>query len=266
MNRIEKKFKELEKSGQKAFIVYIMAGDPDLGTTSRLVIELASRGVDMIEFGIPFSDPLADGPTIQAASERALSKGAHVKSILNLTKSLRDKVSIPFVFMTYYNLVYQYGLGKFIDDSKKAGVDGIIIPDLPTEESGELIRDSKKRGFSVIFLAAPTSTNKRLRKIAHKSTGFIYYVSLTGVTGTRKKLAKDIFANVKKIKRFTKKPVCVGFGVSNPVQAKRISSFADGIIVGSAIIKIIEKNIGKRDLVKKVGRFAASIARGIKEE
>ena len=218
----------------------------------------------MIEFGIPFSDPLADGPTIQAASKRALSKGVHVKSILNLTKSLRDKVSIPFVFMTYYNLVYQYGLKKFIDDSKKAGVDGIIIPDLPTEESSELIRDSRKRKFSLIFLAAPTSTNERLKEIAHKSTGFIYYVSLTGVTGARKKLAKDIFVNVKKIKHFTKKPVCVGFGVSNPTQAKRIASIADGIIVGSAVIKIIEKNIGKPGLVKKVGRFAASMARGIK--
>lgn len=264
MNLLEKKFKELKKNKKKAFIVYITAGDPDLNTTSRLILELEKSGVDIVELGIPFSDPLADGPTIQAASQRALSKGVNIRSILNLVKSLRGRVGIPLVFMTYYNPIYKYGIENFIADSKKSGIDGVIIPDLPEEESEDLIKQSRKRDFSVIFLAAPTSTKERLKKIAQKSKGFIYYVSLTGVTGARRGLSKDIFANVKKIKQFTDKPVCVGFGVSSPSQARRISSIADGVIVGSAIIKIIEKNIGKSSLVRDVSRFADSIGRAIK--
>lgn len=265
MNRIDEKFKELKKNKKKALIVYITAGDPDLKTTAKIAIELAKNGVDIIEFGIPFSDPLADGPTIQAASQRALSKGANIRTILKMSGSLRKKVDIPLVFMTYFNLVYQYGLRRFVADSKKAGIDGVIIPDLPVEESSELIKHSRKEDFSVIFLAAPTSTNERIKNIAKVSMGFIYYVSLTGVTGAREKLAEDIFANVKRIKHFTEKPVCVGFGVSSPKQAGKISSFADGVIVGSAVIRIIEKNTGKRDLVKKVGHFANLISKGIKK-
>lgn len=264
MNRIDKKFKSLKKSHKKAFIVYITAGDPDLKTTKQLIVELEKSGVDLIELGIPFSDPLADGPTIQAASQRALRKGVNIKSILNAVKALRHKVSIPFVFMTYYNLVLQYGLENFVHDAKKCGIDGIIVPDLPQEESRGLLRAATRRRFSVILLAAPTSTNARLKKIAQKSKGFIYYVSLTGVTGARSKLAYDLAKNIKRIKRFTDKPVCVGFGVSNPAQAREVASLADGVIVGSALINIIGKNIAKKGLIQKVGHFARSIAKGIK--
>ena len=264
MNRIDKKFKELRKRKKKAFIVYITAGDPSLTTTKRLILELDKKGVDLIELGIPFSDPLADGPTIQAASQRALSKGVNIKSILRLVKGVRRKVEIPFVFMTYYNLIFQYGLEKFVIDAKKSGVDGVIVPDLPAEESQTLLKVAKRRNFSLVLLAAPTSTNNRLKTIAGKSDGFIYYVSLTGVTGARSRLAGDLYKNIRRLKRFTIKPVCVGFGVSNPRQAKKICSIADGVIVGSAIIRLIEKNLGKKNLVEKIGRFVGSIAKGIK--
>lgn len=263
MNRIDALFKKLKKKRKKALIVYIAAGDPSLGTTERLIVELEKNGVDLIELGIPFSDPLADGPTIQKASQRAISRGANVKSVLRMARSARRKAKLPLVFMTYYNLVLHYGLGRFVRDSKSAGIDGIIIPDLPPEEARELIGVSKKARFATIFLAAPTSTRNRLKNIAAKSRGFIYYVSLTGVTGAREKLPQDIIKNVKSLKRITKKPVCVGFGISRPEQARRISRLADGIIVGSAVIKVIEKNIGKKDLCKNVSRFVSALEKAI---
>lgn len=264
MNRIDEKFRELKNGKQKAFIAYITAGDPDLGTTGKLIIELEKRGVDLIELGIPFSDPLADGPTIQAASQRALRKGVTVKAIMRLVRSLRKSVKVPFVFMTYYNPVLQYGLKKFVKDAKASGVDGIIVPDLPLEESGALSKIAREEDFSLILLTAPTSTNERLKKISVRSRGFIYFVSLTGVTGARSKLPADLKNNVRRLKRFTKTPVCVGFGVSTPGQAKAVASVADGVIVGSAIIRVIEKNIGRKDIVKKVGYLSRSLAKGIK--
>ena len=266
MNRIDKLFSELKKNHKKAFIVYITAGDPGLRETEKLIVELEKGGVDLIELGIPFSDPLADGPTIQKASQRALSRGVNIKSILRMARSARRKVKTPLVFMTYYNPVYHYGLKKFVKDSKAAGIDGVIVPDLPYEEAGELIAASKKQGFATIFLAAPTSTKKRVKGIARRSTGFIYYVSLMGVTGARPQLPKDIVGHVRGLKRITKKPVCVGFGVSTPQQARKISHLADGVIVGSAVIKVIERNIGKRDLHKRVARFAKSLAKAVHGE
>ena len=263
MNRIDALFKGLKKKRKKAFIVYITAGDPNLGTTEKLITGLEKSGVDLVEIGIPFSDPLADGPTIQKASQRALAKGANLKNILKMARSLRKKVKLPLVFMTYYNLVAHYGLSSFVRDSVKAGVDGLIVPDLPPEEASALISAAQKHNFATIFLAAPTSTKDRLKNIAAKSKGFIYYVSLTGVTGARKKLPQDIVKNVKSLKRITKKPVCIGFGISNPEQARKLARLADGVIVGSAVIKIIEKNIGKKDLHKKVSAFVKSLARAI---
>jgi len=263
MNRIDKLFKRLKKERKKALIIYLTAGYPSLKATEKLIIELEKSGADLIEIGIPFSDPLADGPTIQKASQYALSKGVNLKAILGMVRSVRRKISIPLVFMTYYNLVMHYGLKKFVRDSKKAGVDGIIIPDLPPEEGKEIVSASKKEGFDVIFLAAPTSTKVRLETIASKTSGFVYYVSLTGVTGARKKLPKDITDHVKALKKITKKPVCVGFGISKPGQARRISRLADGVIVGSAVIKVIEKNMGKKNLYLRVGRFVRSLAKAV---
>jgi len=255
MNRIDKKFKELKKRRKKAFVAFIMAGDPSIAITRKLVFELEKQGADIIELGVAFSDPLADGPTIQRASERALKRKANLDSACNLVRNVRLKTQIPIAFLTYYNILYHYGLERFVEKAKSSGVDGVIVPDLPPEESGELRRIARKKGFSLIHLLAPTSSRQRIKMISNASTGFIYYVSLTGTTGARKELPKDLSASLRLIKRSTNKPVCVGFGISRPGQVKAISRLADGVIVGSAIIKTIEKNISEQKLVENVGKF-----------
>ena len=266
MNKIDKVFKKLRDSKKKALIIYITGGYPNLLATKKLIPELERSGADLIEIGIPFSDPLADGPTIQRSSAKAISGGANIKSILNTVRSLKGKVNIPLVFMTYYNPVFHYGLDRFIKDSIKSGIDGIIIPDLPPEESADLVKVSRKNKFSTVFLIAPTSTGDRIKLVAKNSTGFIYYVSLTGVTGARKSLPKDIEEHIKKIKRVTDKPVCVGFGVSNREQAAKMAHIADGVIVGSAVIKIIENNIENGSYFKKVAEFTASLKEAINKK
>ncbi|MBU0759659.1 MAG: tryptophan synthase subunit alpha [Candidatus Omnitrophica bacterium] len=255
MNRIDKKFRELKKKREKAFIAFIMAGDPSLGVTEKLIFELEKKGADIIELGVPFSDPLADGPTIQRSSQRALRNKVNLDKVFGLVKKIRPKTQAPIVFLTYYNLIYHYGLEKFVSKACSCGVDGVVIPDLPPEESKPLRDIAGKNNFAIIHLAAPTSSRARLRKILAASRGFIYYVSLTGTTGARKKLPLEISKNLRAIKMMTKKPVCVGFGISSPAQVAKISGAADGVIVGSAIIKIIEKNRGRKDLVNKVGNF-----------
>lgn len=260
MNRIDKKFRELKKAKKKAFIAYITAGDPNLNTTGRLVPALEISGVDIIELGIPFSDPLADGPTIQAASQRALKAGATLKKAFALVARLRKKAAVPIVFMTYFNPILRYGLARFFDSCKACGVDGVIVPDLPCPEAKELVRLGHKKGIATIFLAAPTSTSESIRQIAKNSSGFIYYVSLTGVTGARTKLASDIAANIRRIKAVTDKPVAIGFGVSTPGQAAHMARTADGVIVGSAIVKIIG---GNKDVVSRVSKFARSLSKAI---
>jgi len=264
MNRIDRKFKDLRKEKKKAFIAYITAGDPDLATTGKIVLTLEKAGVDLVELGIPFSDPLADGPTIQAASQRALNKKVNLKKIFKTTGVLRDKADIPVVFMTYYNPVLKYGLEKFVSDCKRCGVDGVIVPDLPHDEANDLILSAKKKKIATIFLVAPTSTPNRIKDIAAASRGFVYYVSLTGVTGARTKLPAEVISKVNLIKSVTKKPVCVGFGVSTPKQAKAIARAADGVIVGSAIVKIIGENQNNRiRLLSKVSKFSKSLAKAI---
>ncbi|MCX5686761.1 MAG: tryptophan synthase subunit alpha [Candidatus Omnitrophica bacterium] len=259
MNRIDKKFRELKKEKKKAFIAYITAGDPNLATTGKLVIALEKSGADIIELGIPFSDPLADGPTIQAASQRALKSGANLKKIFKTVSAIRKKTDVPLVFMTYCNPVLRYGLPGFFKACGRCGVDGVIIPDLPAEEAGEIIKLGRKNGIATIFLAAPTSTRKRIINIARNSNGFIYYVSLTGVTGARSKLPAEFKSKVKLIKSVTDKPVAVGFGVSSAAQAKEIAGAADGVIVGSAIVKII----GEKNIIPRVSRFARILAKAI---
>jgi tryptophan synthase alpha chain len=258
-NRIDKKFKELRKSGKKAFIAFIMAGDPSLGVTKKLIFELSFAGVDIIELGVPFSDPIADGPTIQKASERGLKSKTTLIKVFDLVRDVRLQIQTPVVFLIYYNLVFHYGLERFVKDAVSSGVEGVVIPDLPVEESQELCKIAKKYVFSVIHLLAPTSSIERIRKVSNASTGFIYYVSLTGTTGTRIKLPKEMKLSLKNIKKIAKKPICVGFGVSTRKQVKEVQRLSDGAIVGSAIIKVIEKNIGKKDLVKKVGEFVKNI-------
>jgi tryptophan synthase alpha chain len=264
MNRIDNKFIELKKQNKKAFIAYVCAGDPDLQTTEKLVLEFEKAGVDIIELGVPFSDPLADGPVIQRVSQRALKRGVNIARILDLAKRLRKKTSIPIVLMGYYNPIYNFGVIKFIKQAKKSGVDGVIVPDLIPEEAGKFVSAAKHYDLNTIFLASPTSSRKRLDIISARSTGFIYYVSLTGVTGTRQFLAKGIKEHVQDIKQRSKKPVCIGFGVSTPEQVRTLSAYSDGVIVGSAIIKILEKNISsKQKAVMDAVSFVKKMIRGL---
>lgn len=255
MNRIDRKFLDLKRLGKKAFIAFITVGDPNLATTAKLILELEKRGVDIIELGVPFSDPLADGPTIQASSQRALKNKITLKKVLKLAKDLRKRSNIPLALMTYYNPIFRYGQDKFVRDAVQSGLDGVIIPDLPPEEAKVLTGLAKKHKFDIIFFLSPTSSLNRIKLVARVSKGFIYYVSLTGTTGAREKLPKDLLENLKTIKRFTAKPVCVGFGISRPEQVAILAKVADGVIVGSAIVEVIEKNINRSNLVEKVGNF-----------
>lgn len=239
MNRIEKTFKKLKKENQKAFIPYIMAGDPSLEKTVENVKLLEECGADIIELGVPFTDPLADGPTIQRAAERALTEGVNLKKVIGLVSQIRTFSQVPIVLMTYYNPIFKYGEEIFIEDAVRAGVDGIIVPDLPTDEAGNLIKLARWKNLDTIFLVAPTTTEKRLKAIIKASKGFIYYVSITGITGAKLTLSEAFKEHLISIKSKTEKPVAVGFGVSTPEEAYTVSRFTDGVIIGSAIVKIL---------------------------
>jgi len=255
MNRIDKKFIELKKKGKKAFIAFITAGYPNLAVTSRLVLELEKRGVDIIELGVPFSDPLADGPVIQEASIYSLKKKTNLIKILNLVKNLRKHTNLPICLMSYYNPIFCLGDKNFVNKAVAAGVDGVIIPDLPPEEAKEFILYANKKGLANICFLAPTSSEARIKSISKIAKGFIYYVSLTGVTGSRNSLAADLKSNLAKIKKVARIPVCAGFGISDADQLKQVQKICDGGIVGSAIVNKIRENITRGDLVKRVGNF-----------
>ncbi|MFH1201298.1 MAG: tryptophan synthase subunit alpha [Candidatus Omnitrophota bacterium] len=259
MTRIDKKFRDLRRQHKKAFIAFITAGDPDLNTTFKLALELEKSGVDIIELGVPFSDPLADGPVIQAASERSLKKGTTLVGVINLIKRIRRESNIPLVIMSYYNPILSMGEERFTIEAHLAGLDGLIIPDLPPEESSSLISFCRSHNLNNILFLSPTSPISRIKSITRLTSGFIYYVSLTGVTGTRDRLAGQLENRIRLIKRFSKKPVCVGFGISNRNQVQKISRFSDGVIIGSAIVKKIQDNVGNKYLVTKVGKFVRSL-------
>jgi tryptophan synthase alpha chain len=255
MNRIDQKFIELKSQDKKAFIAFITAGYPDLTTTTKLVIELEKRCVDIIELGVPFSDPLADGAVIQEASGFSLKKGTNLVKILDLVRKLRKTVRLPICLMSYYNPIFCFGDKRFVEQAVKAGVDGVIIPDLPPDEAKEFIRYANLKGLANICFVAPTSSDTRIKIISKIAKGFIYYVSLTGVTGSRKKLNPDLKTKLAKIKKITAKPVCVGFGISGASQVKEVAKIADGVIIGSAIVAKIKENIGRANLVQRVGSF-----------
>ena len=259
MNRIEQTFKRLKRSGQAALIPFIVAGDPDLETTEALVIKMAESRADIIELGVPYSDPLADGPTIQAASHRALQKGVNLEGIFGLAKKMKE-ITPPLVLLAYFNPIFRYGLKRFAEECQSSGVEGVIIPDLPPEEARPWIEEARKLGVDTIFLAAPTSPPERIRRVSKLSRGFIYYVSITGVTGARGKLPEKLKSAVRRIKEESKSPVAVGFGISTPEQAKEVSRFADGVIVGSAVVKIVEEEGGNEALIHRVGVFISSLA------
>lgn len=234
-------FEKLKALNKKAFIPYIMAGDPDINTTAERVRMLERCGADIIELGVPFSDPLADGPTIQKAAGRALKSGTTLKNVISLVRGIRHHSRIPIVLMTYYNPVFKYGEDRFVKDAVDAGVDGVIIPDLPPEEARNLIRMSRpgrmKNSLDTIFLVAPTSTERRIKNIVSSCRGFVYYVSITGITGSKLAVDETFRDHINTVRQFTGMPVAVGFGVSTPDDARFIGQAADGVIVGSAIVK-----------------------------
>jgi tryptophan synthase alpha chain len=264
-NRIESKFNALAKENQKALITYISAGDPDLATTEELIYSMEKAGADIIELGIPYSDPLADGPVIQQAAQRALAAGATIEKIFDLVEKVRTKSQIPLIFMTYYNPILQYGLEKFVAKAQAVGVDGFIVPDLPVEESSPLQKQCDEANVVLIPLVAPTTPESRLPKVMAKARGFIYCVSLTGVTGARENIGTDIAGFMQRVKEATQVPVAIGFGISNPEQAGNMAQFSEGVIVGSAIIKIIAENLdNKNGIIEKVSRFVSELKSGIR--
>jgi tryptophan synthase alpha chain len=244
MSRIEEVFRSLKAMNKKAFIPYIMAGDPSIERTQEIVRALAVSGADIVELGVPFTDPLADGPMIQRAAERALKAGVTLRKVIWLVRELRKETGIPLILMTYYNPVFKYGLVKFINDAVAAGVNGVIVPDLPPDEAADLMRPAQAAGLDTIFLIAPTSTRERMKKVAEASKGFIYYVSLTGITGSKISLDGSLEESIHVIRSFTEKPVAVGFGVSTPKEAYAVAQIADGVIIGSAIVKKIHESPG----------------------
>jgi tryptophan synthase alpha chain len=257
MSRISQTFEYLQKTHERALIPYVTAGDPDLEMTKRLVREMVRRGGDIIEIGVPFSDPLADGPIIQRASQRALQGGTTLRKILQTVSELRHEVDVPLVLMTYYNPVLRYGEEAFVADALDAGVDGIIVPDLPPEEGQSIIELTTDTPLEMIFLAAPTSTSARLALISEASRGFIYYVSRLGTTGVRDHLADDLRIMLEKVRASTSKPIAVGVGVSTPEHVRLVAELADGVVVGSAILKLIEDLEDRADRLEHVGDFVA---------
>jgi len=263
MTRIGKKFKELAAKGEKALITFITAGDPDIAATGDYILEMEKGGADIIELGIPFSDPMADGPTIQKSSERALAAGTTLPQILSMVKSVRARSTIPIVLMGYFNPIFIYGAAQFAVDAVAAGVDGVLLVDLPPEEAGEFKKAAGAAGLDLISLLTPTSDGTRIDKVTRIGSGFIYYVSVTGVTGARTSVADSLFERVAEIKGRSSLPVAVGFGISDPAQVGRVASVADGVVVGSAIVKLFEEFRGD-ELKLKLRGFVADLKAGMK--
>jgi tryptophan synthase alpha chain len=242
MTRIDDTFARLRAEGRKAFVAYVMAGDPDYDTSLEIVRGLPGAGVDVIELGLPFTDPMADGPTIQLAGQRALEAGQTLQKTLALAKALREQDdTTPIVLMGYYNPIYSRGVGRFLDEAKEAGIDGLIVVDLPPEEDAELCLPAQAAGLNFIRLATPTTDDARLPKVLQNTSGFVYYVSITGITGAAAAQAGEVGPEVARIKAQTDLPVIVGFGIRTPEAAREIAGVADGAVVGSAIVKQIEE-------------------------
>lgn len=263
MTRIETVFNDLRQRNEAGLIPFLTAGDPDLETTADLVRTLAAAGADLIELGFPFSDPMADGPTIQAASERALAAGTTLGKVLQMVGDIRRDCQVPLVLMGYYNPVFRYGVKKFATDAAAAGVDGLLLVDLPPEEAGEITACLKQAGIAMITLLAPTTPPERMRKLAAAAEGYLYYVSMTGVTGTQKVNPDDIRGAVEELKGMSDIPVGVGFGITTPEDATAVGRFADGVVVGSALVRIIEKYGTSSELLPQVQRFIESLKGGL---
>lgn len=260
MNRIDAQFARLHKERRAALITYITAGDPTLARTRELIAALERAGADLIELGIPFSDPLADGKTNQEAAERALRHHVTLHDVLTLVRELRAQSHIPIVFFTYLNPVFRYGFARFADDAAAAGVDGVLTLDMPPEEAAPLKHELDRTGVRTIFLVAPTSSDDRVRAIAAQASGFIYYVCRTGVTGERDDIPADLPDHIARIRRFTQLPIAVGFGISSPAHVKGIAQHADGVVVGSAIVRRIGDGGDADHMVRNIEAFVRELS------
>src|ERR1700735_2287337 len=264
MNRIEERFAQLKRAGKKGLVVYIGAGDPNLAATRQLALAFDKAGVDVLELGVPVSDPLADGLVNQLAAQRGLGSGTTPSKVLETVKDIRKDSQIPIVFYIYFNLLHRYGFKKFIEDAARAGVDGLLVLDLPPEESENYETIMRDAGLCVIYLIAPTTPDDRIEFIVKRGTGFIYYVSREGVTGMQAKVSASIADMTAKIRAHTKLPIAVGFGISNPEQARAVAASAEAVVVGSAIVNQIAEHGKSKKLVPRVTEFVKSLANAVK--
>lgn len=263
MSRILDRFELLKSKKEKALTVFITAGDPDLAVTREMFAVIEKNGADIIELGVPFSDPIADGPVIQKSALRALNNGTTLKKIIQLVAEIRQTSQLPIVLMTSFNPVYVYGQEKFVDDAVRVGVDGVIVPDLPPEEALALENYARQKGLDMIYLLAPTSTADRVKMVSQRTRGFIYYISLTGITGTRDSLASGLAQKVSAIKSQTSTPVLIGFGISDAEQAGQAAKISDGVIVGSAIVRLMEDCRDAEERNQKVGSFVRDLKKAV---
>jgi tryptophan synthase alpha chain len=259
MSRIRETFASLKRAGRGGFIPFITAGDPDIATTERLLIELAAVGADIIELGVPFSDPVADGETIQRASERALRKGITVSDVLSCVSHAKQHIDVPIVLFSYFNPLLSFGRDRLANEAKEVGVDAVLVTDLIPEEAESWTETLIQFDLDPIFLVAPTTSDKRLKQIARQARGFIYAVSRAGVTGARDEMPRDAEALVKRVRSVSDLPVAVGFGISTPEQVREVWRFANAAVIGSAFVREIEKLSAKSDLVSRIGNFARSL-------
>ncbi|HLI80533.1 MAG TPA: tryptophan synthase subunit alpha [Candidatus Binataceae bacterium] len=262
--RIAATFRELRAHNEAALVPFVVAGDPNLDATAALVREFAARGADIIELGVPFSDPMADGPANQRAAQRGLKSGASLTAILSMVTELRKETDIPLILFGYFNPIFHYGCERLCADAARAGIDALLVVDLPPDEAGELKTPARANGLDLIFLLAPTTPIERARYVARSASGFIYYVAVTGVTGARTVLASDLERQVTNLRSVTDLPIGVGFGISTPEQAGKVARFADAVAVGSAISLLIEANAQSSDLVKTVGELVGSMKLAMK--
>jgi tryptophan synthase alpha chain len=262
VNRIETRFRDLKARGARALIPFLTAGDPDLDATHDIVLAMEEAGADIVELGVPFSDPIADGPIIQRSTERSLRAGTNLDGILELVRRIRRSSQIPLVLFSYYNPLLCRGLDRLADEALRAGVDGFLASDLTVEEADPFVEAMSARGLSTVFLVAPTSSAGRIERIARTSTGFLYAVSRTGVTGTRDQLSEDLTGFLRRLRASTEGPIAVGFGISRPEHVRAVWQEADGAVVGSAIVARIESGSGSPDLAASVGSFVRWLRTG----
>lgn len=264
-NRIDNIFKTCREEGRKALVMYLTAGDPDLETSKELIPAIVEAGADILEVGVPFSEPMADGPTIQLAAERALASGTTLTKILDMIREIRKTCDVPIVLFSYFNVLLKYGLDKLAADSKEIGIDGWLVVDVPHEESTELRPHLEENNIHLIPLMAPTTPKERAAEILKSAGGFVYYITVTGVTGARKDVPTDLAEHLGMLKSVTDLPVVAGFGVSSPETAKKVGEHADGVVVGSALVKIIASSANKKEAVEKSASFVGSLADVMKQ-